>query len=83
MEILGLDINCLQFVIRNNNPFLYSRVSDMHSTVNPAVVVVDAIRFMTVSSSSSGFPLQLMLINENNLCSILFHLLVPGGKCVT
>src|SRR5665213_1311042 len=28
----------------------------------------------------NGSACQLMLINENSLCSILFHLLVPGGK---
>jgi len=28
------------------------------------------------------YQFQLILINENNLCSILFHLLVPGGKYI-
>ena len=27
----------------------------------------------------SGRPRQLLVIAENSLCSILFHLLVPGG----
>jgi hypothetical protein len=27
----------------------------------------------------NGCPLQFKLINENSRCSILFHLLVPGG----
>src|SRR5437660_11697701 len=30
-----------------------------------------------------GLPFQLILINENSLCSIVFHLLVPGGKWQT
>jgi hypothetical protein len=29
------------------------------------------------------FPLQFCVMNEKSLCSILFHLLVPGGKCDT
>ncbi len=28
-----------------------------------------------------GLPRQLMLMKEKSRCSILFHLLVPGGKC--
>ena len=27
-----------------------------------------------------GLPLHFLFINENNLCSILFHLLMPEGK---
>src|SRR5271170_5633659 len=38
---------------------------------------------MMVSSETSGFPFQLMEIYENKRCSILFHLLVAGGRCAT
>ena len=31
----------------------------------------------------SGLPRQLMVMKENSRCSILFHLLVPGGKWQT
>lgn len=31
----------------------------------------------------SGLPRQLIVMYENILCSILFHLLVPGGKWQT
>src|SRR5207253_11005993 len=31
----------------------------------------------------SGFPRQLSVIKENRRCSILFHLLVPGGRWQT
>src|SRR2546423_15531081 len=31
----------------------------------------------------SGFPRQLSVIKENSRCSILFHLLVPGGRWQT
>ena len=30
-----------------------------------------------------GRPRQFMVICENSLCSILFHLLVPGGRWQT
>src|SRR3954462_16020614 len=33
-----------------------------------------------VSWLVSGLPRQFMVIWENRRCSILFHLLVPGGK---
>ena len=43
-------------------------------------MVVEAIRLTIVASSVSGLPRQLMVMKENSRCSILFHLLVPGGK---
>ena len=33
-----------------------------------------------VAKSTSGVPRQFIAMCENNRCSILFHLLVPGGK---
>ena len=32
---------------------------------------------------TSGLPRQLRLMKQNSRCSILFHLLVPGGKWQT
>jgi len=46
-------------------------------------VVVAAIRLMIVWRETSGLPRQLMLMKLNRRCSILFHLLVPGGKWQT
>jgi hypothetical protein len=37
----------------------------------------------TVSNVRRGRPRQLIEMKENNLCSTLFHLLVPGGKWLT
>ncbi len=42
-----------------------------------------AIRLMIVWRLTSGLPRQLMLMKEKRRCSILFHLLVPGGKWQT
>src|SRR5262249_29230830 len=52
-------------------------------TSSPVLEVVAAIRLMITSWLTSGFPRQFWLMNENRRCSILFHLLVPGGKWQT
>jgi hypothetical protein len=44
------------------------------------LVVVVAIRLMMTSWLMSGLPRQLVEMKLNSRCSILFHLLVPGGK---
>src|SRR4051794_23923265 len=38
------------------------------------------MRLTIVSWLTSGLPRQFWLTNEKRRCSILFHLLVPGGK---
>src|ERR1035437_7033031 len=49
-------------------------------TVRPASVVVAAMSSTIVRKLRKGLPRQLMLMKEKSRCSILFHLLVPGGK---
>ena len=49
-------------------------------TVSPVLVVVEPIRLMIVTRLFRGLPRQLRVIWENSRCSILFHLLVPGGR---
>ena len=46
----------------------------------PVVVVVLPIRSTIIRWLFSGRPRQFMVIWENSRCSILFHLLVPGGR---
>ena len=41
------------------------------------------MRLTIVSYVRSGRPRQLMEMKEKSRCSILFHLLVPGGKWLT
>src|SRR5665647_659512 len=55
-------------------------VSSWHWTVSPVLVVVAAIRFTITSWLTNGLPRQFWLMKEKSRCSILFHLLVPGGK---
>jgi hypothetical protein len=47
---------------------------------NPDLVLVLPIKLTIVAVSISGLPRQFFEIKQNILCSILFHLLVPGGK---
>ena len=46
-------------------------------------VVVAAISLTITSWLTSGRPRQFFVMWENSRCSILFHLLVPGGKWQT
>ena len=61
--------------------YLFSSSSAL--IVSPLLVVVLPIRLITTSRLVSGLPLQFSVIWQNIRCSILFHLLVPGGKCAT
>jgi hypothetical protein len=58
-------------------------VSKAASTRSPVWVRVAAIRLTTTSWLVRGRPRQFIVMWENNRCSILFHLLVPGGKWQT
>src|SRR6266699_1393044 len=58
-------------------------VSRTAVTVRPVLVVTALIVSMTTWWEISGRPRQFMVIAENSRCSILFHLLVPGGRCAT
>ena len=49
-------------------------------TRSPDRLCVEPIRLTMVARSTSGVPRQFMAMCENSRCSILFHLLVPGGK---
>src|SRR6267142_126187 len=62
------------------SPFGYFFSSSSARTVRPASVVVAAMSSTIVRKLRRGLPRQLMLMKEKSRCSILFHLLVPGGK---
>src|SRR6266536_542485 len=61
-------------------PIGYLPVSNAAWIVKPVLVLVLPIRFTTTSWLVSGLPRQFAVIGQNMRCSILFHLLVPGGK---
>src|SRR4051812_3373651 len=58
----------------------YDVRSSSQATFSPVSVVVAEIRLTTTSWLTNGLPRQFWLMNEKSRCSILFHLLVPGGK---
>src|SRR5674476_863024 len=58
-------------------------VSSAACTLRPLLLVVAAIVSTTTSWLVRGRPRQFTVVAENNLCSIRFHLLVPGGKWAT
>src|SRR6476620_10317894 len=62
------------------SPLGYFFSSISARTVRPVSVVVAAMSSTTVRKLRRGLPRQLMLMKEKSRCSILFHLLVPGGK---
>src|ERR1035437_3763970 len=64
-------------------PVGYWPVSRTARTLRPVVVVVLAIRSTMTWWLVSGRPRQFKVIWENSRCSILFHLLVPGGRWAT
>src|SRR5271166_2454684 len=64
-------------------PLGYLFSSSSARTVSPVVVVVAAISGTMVLKLRRGLPRQLRVIKENRRCSILFHLLVPGGRWQT
>src|SRR5262249_20387989 len=64
-------------------PFTYFVASNSAYTFSPASVVVALIRLTTTSYVSSGWPCQFRVTWQNSRCSLLFHLLVPGGRWPT
>lgn len=61
----------------------YSAVSSTDWTVSPVAVVVWLIRSTITWCVRRGQPRQLWVIWANSRCSILFYLLVPGGRWQT
>ena len=57
-----------------------SQPSSSARTSSPSRVVVWPIKLTTTARLSRGRPRQFRVRWENIRCSILFHLLVPGGK---
>ena len=61
-------------------PLGYAFESISERTVSPLRVLVLAMSWTMTSWLTKGRPRQFMVMKENRRCSILFHLLVPGGK---
>ena len=55
-------------------------MSSTQRTFSPVEVRVFAISLTMAACVSKGWPRQFCEMKENRRCSILFHLLVPGGR---
>ena len=64
-------------------PMGYGLVSRTARTLRPVAVVVPAMRSTMTWWLVSRLPRRFRVIWENSRCSILFHLLVPGGRWAT
>src|SRR5947199_5680896 len=80
MKVVSFYVERFHFLVRDFFLSCYVRSSSTAYTFKPELVLVEAIRLTITSELVRGLPFQLILINENSLCSIVFHLLVPGGK---
>ena len=80
MEFVWADIQCGHLGVRDFDTGWVSAIVDLGFDVSPARVVVATISCPMVWQLTRGLPRQFWVMNENSLCSILFHLLVPGGR---
>ena len=80
LELVAADADLLKFLVAYLAPLGILAPSSQAWTSSPFDVRVEPIRFTTTSCVSKGTPCQLRVMWQNNRCSILFHLLVPGGK---
>ncbi len=60
--------------------FGLAKLAEPADADNPVFVVVAAMRLTITSWLTSGLPRQFWVMKLNRRCSILFHLLAPGGK---
>jgi hypothetical protein len=82
VELVALEVpgfECLHVLVRDPDSLGYRPVSRTAVTFRPVLVVTALMVWMMTSWETSGRPRQFMVIAENSRCSILFHLLVPGG----
>ena len=80
VERVRLQFHARELRVRDAAPFRIRRSSSRLRTAKPAFVVVAAMRFTITWWVINGLPRQFCVMKENRRCSILFHLLVPGGK---
>ena len=80
MELLSLDREAVHLLIGDLPGDRVAASVQLQSALSPVCVLVPPIRLTTTSRLTSGLPLQFSVMWQNIRCSILFHLLVPGGK---
>ena len=83
MEVPALDLHRVQLVVADSEPLLVGAFVEFAADREalPALCAGDELDDGLVRDERA--PRQFMEIKLNMRCSILFHLLVPGGKCMT
>ena len=76
---MRLDVQFLHLFLADLHSGFIAAVVQNRFDAHPCFVFVALIILTTVSKLTKGSPFQFMLMKENMRCSILFHLLVPGG----
>jgi len=79
MKVIAFDVAFIQFLIAYFSAFLIHTCIDPRMDFQSRFRVVVPIDSTTISNVSNGVPCQFRVIWQNSRCSILFHLLVPGG----
>ena len=83
VELIAFDPHCGKFLVGDLDPSLLGIFAQLRTNVKaywPDFVVVLPIRLTTTSRLTKERPRQLFVIWQNIRCSIVFHLLLPGGK---
>jgi hypothetical protein len=80
---MGLEIEFLSLCLTDLQSGFIIALVQKALLRSPLLVFVALIIFTTVSKLTSGSPRQFLLRKEHRRCSILFHLLVPGGSWPT
>ena len=83
VELVSMQRQGIHLRLGTTTPVGYFLLSSLAFTRSPAAVRVLPIKSTIVSKVRSGLPRQFSVMWQNNRCSILFHLLVPGGKWLT
>ena len=80
MELISVEIDLGELLVGNFDTLGVGAGIQLEWTFSPVVVRVAAIRLTMTSRLTNGLPRQFWVMSEKSRCSILFHLLVPGGK---
>ncbi len=77
---MGREIECGHLSVRDVLTFRIGSAIELTAHAQPGRRAGGADQIDDHGRLTSGWPRQLVLMYEKSRCSILFHLLVPGGR---
>ena len=80
MEVVGAQVDLRQFVVRDHGTLRIGLCVQLTADFEPGLGGGCGNQIHDHFVADGGLPRQFWLMYENRRCSILFHLLVPGGK---